>query len=400
MEKKRNLSLPYAAVQCFFWMGFAVISAFASAYLLAAGLSNGAIGVVLALGGVTAAVLQPLVAAYADRPGSLSLRVIMLILSVAEACVGAALLLGGGRSIGLCVIAYWLALTLLQVLQPLVNALSMACLDQGHTLNFGAARAVGSAGYAVVAWVLGGVAASFGAWVIPLAMLLCFALSALTCLFFPFRKERGETAVSTAEGERRGDSPIAFLGRHRRFAGMLAGLIFMYTGHVLVNNFSLQIVMSKGGGSGEMGIATAIAALVELPVMFLFGVIVKRVPCHRMMQISPWFFFLKSLFSLLVRTITGFYFVQGCQMLGWALFCVASVYYVNRIMDERDAVKGQAYATMTYSAASVIGPLIGGRLIDALGVNAMLIFGSVCGAIGALLMVAFTERTGMEKGQI
>ena len=55
-------------------------------------------------------------------------------------------------------------------------------------------------------------------------------------------------------------------------------------------------------------------------------------------------------FFMLAPNMTVFYGIQIFQMLGWGLMAAASVYYVNSIMDAEDAIKGQAYITMTYLA--------------------------------------------------
>ena len=67
---------------------------------------------------------------------------------------------------------------------------------------------------------------------------------------------------------------------------------------------------------------------------------------------------------------------------------VASVYYVNSIMEDRDRIKGQAYMTMTLSIGTIIGTLTGGVLIDYFGVNGMLAVSVAAGVLGmAVLMI-------------
>lgn len=96
------------------------------------------------------------------------------------------------------------------------------------------------------------------------------------------------------------------------------------------------------------------------------------------------------------RLVVGVFYA-GCitilQLLGWALIVVASVYYVNGIMEKTDAIKGQAYFTMTYTLGSVIGALVGGMFIDWRGVNAMLIFATAVSAVGMLIVFLATEKT-------
>ena len=74
------------------------------------------------------------------------------------------------------------------------------------------------------------------------------------------------------------------------------------------------------------------------------------------------------------------------------LFRSSSVYYVNAIMEKQDAIKGQAYMTMTYTLGSVAGALIGGALIDGMGVVSMLIFATVSAAAGMGIMLFMAQR--------
>lgn len=73
--------------------------------------------------------------------------------------------------------------------------------------------------------------------------------------------------------------------------------------------------------------------------------------------------------------------------------CRHSVYYVNAGMEPEDAIKGQAYFTMTYTLGCVIGSFLGGVLIDFAGVNSMLIFATVSALFGALIVFIFAEHT-------
>ena len=142
-----------------------------------------------------------------------------------------------------------------------------------------------------------------------------------------------------------------------------------------------------------MGTVMAICALVELPTLFVFGKMLKLARVDVWFRLCTVFFTLKSLMTLLVGSIPALYAVQFLQLLGWALIVVASVYYVNGIMEKTDAIKGQAYFTMTYTLGSVIGALVGGMFIDWRGVNAMLIFATAVSAVGMLIVFLATEKT-------
>ena len=86
-----------------------------------------------------------------------------------------------------------------------------------------------------------------------------------------------------------------------------------------------------------MGTASAIAAICELPTLFLFGYIIRKFRCDLLLKTAGIFFTIKALGTLL--GIPVFYGVQIFQMLGWGLMTAASVYYVNALMEPEDAIK-------------------------------------------------------------
>ena len=74
------LTASYAAIQFFFWFAYGTALAYASPYLLACGLSNTAIGLINAAACALSVLIQPALAAYADKPKSPSLKRILTCL--------------------------------------------------------------------------------------------------------------------------------------------------------------------------------------------------------------------------------------------------------------------------------------------------------------------------------
>lgn len=390
VSKNQNLTAKYSYIQAFFWMSFAAVMGFTSLYLLGEGFSNTEIGLLIAFAGIISAVLQPTLASYADRPNSPSLKKIVIALSIILLAAAGALILFYRHSMLFTGLFYGMCITVLQLLTPLINALGMESINQGKELNFGVSRGMGSVAYAAAAYLLGVIVAKAGEISIPVSMLLFFAFFIFILVRFPFTKtEKGHIQAE----KKAGDSPLAFFARYRKFGIVLIGTSLLYISHILLNSFTFQIVESKGGGSSEMGFSMALSALIELPTLFLFTRMVKKVRCDIWFRICGIFFMLKSLGTLLAPSILPFYFVQLLQMGGWALITVSSVYYVNSIMEEHDVIKGQAYMTMTYTLGSVLGALIGGFLIDKAGVNAMLAFATGAAFIGMIIVMSASEKT-------
>ncbi len=390
-DKKENLTAGYAAVQCFYWMAFGGLVGFISVYLLDRGYTNTQIGILIAVAGAFSAILQPVLAGYADQAKSPSLKKLILITLGVQLVFGILLLVTYESSFLLTGVFYACCMMIAQVLTPLVNALGMESINQGKRLNFGIARGMGSGGYAFVVYVIGIAVGRMGAVSVPIAMLIITGGLMVSVLLFPFQKQQKE---QTEEAGRKGENrnPFLFFQKYKRFSITLVGCVLVYISHVLLNSFTFQIVESKGGGSPEMGTAMAIASLVELPTMFLFGWMLKKIRCDIWFRISGIFFFLKSLGTLIAPEMWTFYGVQFLQMFGWGLIIVSSVYYVNSIMEKEDVIKGQAYMTMTYTLGSVAGALLGGALIDRMGVSSMLLFATGSAGVGMVIMLLSTQR--------
>lgn len=390
ITEQKGCTVKYSFVQIFLWMGYVPVLGFASVYLLQKGFSNTQIGLLCAAAALLSALIQPPLAAHADRRNSPKLTVYLLIMGALLVLMGGLLLIPG-KPAALEGLFLGIALVILPALTPFVNSLGTESLNQGKKLNYGVARGIGSAAYALISSVLGVLASRFGVFMIPFSIMLVFLCFLAATALFPFQKtERAE--AEEKPGQRKGQE--RFFQRYGNFAWILVGCTLLYVCHALMNNFLFQIVESKGGGSAEMGTCMAICACAELPVMFLFGSMVKRVRCDIWFRLTGVFYTLKILGTLLVPGIAGLYAIQILQMFGWALICVASVYYVNELMEPQDAIKGQAWMTATFSIGAVIASCAGGWLIDQFGVRTMLLFATAASALGMVILLRFCKRIG------
>ena len=214
---------------------------------------------------------------------------------------------------------------------------------------------------------------------------VCFLVS---ILLFPFEKsKKGNQNKPDAQG-----GALDFFRAYPAFAVTLAGCVLIYISHVVINNFTYQIVVPKGGTSEHMGIVMGLAGLLEVLTMFFFTALLRWRDHAFWFRISGIFFALKSLGTLLAGSMGALYAVQLLQPLGWGLMTVASVYYVNARVSDQDKIKGQAYMTMTLSAGTIIGTLIGGWLIDHTGVSGMLLVAVIVGAVGEGIVLFGTRK--------
>lgn len=387
--KAKDMTVRFAAIQFCFWTCFAGVVAFSSFYLLGRGMTNTEIGMIIAVSGTAAALLQPVTGALMDRfravtsPGLLAFLFVFLIAD--------ALALVLFPDIGTLVsgILYGLMIMTVQLTQSLMNVFGVDLMARGNRLNFNIARAVGSAGYAAAAAGIGVLTVKFPSAVIPV-LVAAFAAAVVilsgTCRVGKSAAEGPDAAQPAASG------PVEFLKRYPLFMLLLPAMTMIYFGHAVLNTFTLQIMNALGAGSAEMGTATAIAAVCEMVTVAGFSVLRKRFSIRTLLRISGVFFALKSGLSLLAASAGGFYAAQACQMFGWGIMCVAIVYYVNDTVPEADRAKGQTYAGMTLTAANVLSAVIGGRVIDTGGIRVLMLIGLAVCVCGMLLMFPATRN--------
>lgn len=384
----RSLTPRYLCIQTAYWMSFAALMGFSSVYLLGVGFSSTQIGLIIAAAGILSAVLQPAIASYADRPESPSLRQLVMAIVGTQLLLAVALLLVKGSML-LTGLLYGGAIAILQLTMPLINSLGTESINQGADLRFGFCRGMASAAYAVTAFCLGRVQERTGTAMVPVSvsLILLALLAALT--LFPFRK-----SAAPVKEEKKTSGGLGYLWkRYPKFCLVLAGCVLLYVSHALINNFTFQILETKGGGAKEMGAVMAVCAILEMPAMFCFGWLLKKARVDFWLRICGIAFALKTLLTLLAPNIPAFYAVQILQPFGWGLISVAAVFYVNAVMAPQDAIKGQAYMTMTFTLGTVLASIAGGRLIDSMGVDAMLVFGTAAGFLGAAVLLAAVEKT-------
>ena len=387
----RKLMMQYCILQGAYWASFCVIYAFATVFLLSRGFESSMIGVIIAVGNILGVVLQPVVASIADRSEKISLHKLTAILSVVMILLLVLLYFVPNGLIAVAVL-FLLTDTFLQVIQPLVNSVSVYYVNQGVSVDFGAARGIGSLSYAATSYVLGITVERFGTRSILVAGILVALVLLVTVLSMPVLSSSAASRPKEKEMEQNDTGLLVFAGRYKYFMLTLAGITLLFTFHNMNNAYLIKVIENVGGTSADMGRMLSIAAVTELPVMFLFSRISKHFKSSTLLVVSGVFFAIRAAGFMMAGNVMIMYLVAMLQIGSFALYIPSSVYYVNETMLDQDKFKGQAVMTATNTLGGVFGSLFGGFLIDNAGVGAM---NTVCfgmAAAGAVLVFLFARK--------
>lgn len=383
VEKKKSgkLNLLYGLLQGGYWMQYCAALSFASVVMLDRGYTNAEIGVVLALGNAFAVLFQTEVAKFADKSKKVSLAAITTACYILEAVVFGIILMQDKAGI-----LFSVAIVILSVLaastQGFVNALCYRMETETVKINFGAARAVGSLGFAVVSIIIGNLVEKNGANIAPIFGFFTCAYLIIVLLVISLNSDTKSRI--TEEQAKEKESIFSFIGRYKLFFVFLIGVLMFYMSHSFINNFYIQIIENVGGNEKDLGGMLSFAAITELLPMFLYSKLEKKFGARKIIFVGAVCFFIKVLLTFIAWNVFMVYVATFFQMLSFALFIPASVSFVNQIMDEKDAVRGQAMLMVSVSLAFLIASLTGG-LIDGPGVKAVLLGYSVIALAGAIL---------------
>lgn len=395
MDSRKSLNIKYMASQIFYFGAFAAMMGYASVYLLYKGFSNSTIGIILSLCSILAVFMQPALASFADNHKNIEIRkIINTIVAIAIILSVALLVIPTNQTLIFILIVAIFSLE--TTIMPLINTLAFIFEKYGIQINFGIARGLGSVAYALTSMALGYIVEWFSPDLLPICYVVFNALLFIVVHLFVLPKnaqivnadEESETEAEVQENV----SLLKFASKYKKFIVFLLGFVLVYFAHTIINNFFIQIVTNVGGNSSDMGNAVFLAAMLELPTMAYFTKLSQKVNCGTLIKASIVLFLAKHAITYLATNMVMIYIAQVLQMGAYALFIPASVYYVNCKVDNKDIVKGQSFVTTSMTMSGVFANIIGGFLLDAVGVSEVLLIGVILSLIGAVIVLFTVEK--------
>ena len=402
-EKKRKGTAGYTLLNVAYFAAFCTVHAYAAVFLLSRGFSNTEVGILLAVANITSAVFQPFIAGIIDKKGWLTNRRFILI-----ACM---IILAGSVLLGfiqdnkpVIFVIYALIYMIQFAYQPVMTALCFEYQKKGVDIYYGLARGLGSAGFAVTSAFIGRAVEKYGTSLLMTCTVVIMIISVIAVYLYRPAKDRDgdvssreasddpETSEENA-GERNSHDGIAdFFRAYPAFFLFIIASVCFFFAHNMINDFMIQIIRSLGGGETELGYSNFLQAILELPVMALIGIVLKKVSPAKLLFFSGVAFFIKILILIFADNMVWMYISQSFQLFAYAVFIPAAAYYVSQTMTSHDQVKGQAYVTSAITIGGVFSNLVSGMILDNLGMKPMLITGTIVCFAGVLTGACALKR--------
>ena len=362
--------------------------AFSKTFLQARGFSDSEVGVILAIAGVLGIIVNPLIASFSDKHSEIPMKSISGVLLLSSA-VGALLLIVLPNLFIPTAVLTMILYTLSRMQGTFLTSLAMEHVYAGKDLNFSLCRGFGSIGYAVMAAVMGYGVELLGSWMIMAVILIGGVLDAVLIFTFPRPADDRDSVKGRNDNstEQEAIGLFRFAMNNFRFILVVFAVILIYASHQFINTYTINIVESLGCTSKEMGIGTAIAAVVELPGMAIVPWMRKKFGnSGALLELAAVTFIVKSLMTAFAPNIYVFYAAQVLQFFGFATIIPAGVFFVNEHINEANKVKGQSVFDMSLVISGILFNLLGGLFYEHTDVKTTLLIGTGISIFGTVLL--------------
>lgn len=380
--KKTTATASYALLQASLWGFYAILLGYSSNFLYQYNFTDGGISLLLGFSTAASCILQLLLGELSSRFPKVT--VYRILLAMGSLIFLGAVLMKWNAAGWMAVAGLGLTCGLLQALPAMGNAIGMDAIAKGSPANYSFARGAGSVSYSLLALWMGRLVSRFGAEVIGLVAAVNALIFLVGVLWFHYA---GEVGGQPRESKQEAKAQTPFLRTYPWFALFLVGAICLLASHNLTSNFMLQIINAKGGDASHQGVATFIAAFVEIPVMFTFGLLLRKVGCRFWLCLSVIFFAIKGLLIYCSTGVYGVYGAQATQFAGFGIYAISSVHYAGKAVKREDVVRAQSYLGATIATGSLIASFTGGFLCQWFTAQGLALVAAGLGALGAVIVI-------------
>ena len=398
--KYKHLNLKYAVINAAFMFLVCATSGYAYNFLSQSGFADGAVGIIITCVSVCGLIGQTLSGSIIDKSEKINEK---KFISAAMAVTFVLALLLGILPNGsfLMVIATVLTFTAAALSLPFFNTMAFIYEKDGQKINYGIGRGVGSAAYAVGSSLLGQLWGWMGKAILPWYIAAFAAVCFLLMQLMPTPSEEAARQAEQAEETKTKDlSYSAFFRKYGKIVPVVGALILLYFCHMLVNTYIAKIIANimgeaaaaSGAVEAVQGNALFIAAMVELPTMFLFSKIIEKISVNKVMVIASIIYSIKHFLIYICPNVPMLYAVMVLQMFSYAALVTAGVYFAAQTVDEPDRNKGQAVMGVTITVGGLLASLIGGQLFQYMNVSGVILIGVIASIAGTLLMIYGIRR--------
>lgn len=339
------------------------------------GLGIEAIGLLSALSAGVGLAAAPAWGAIADRLGALRGAIVVAGLWAAAAA-GWLALARDPLSVTAAIVVLGIGLA---GIGPMLDARTVELLGADRD-RYGRSRAWGSIAFIASALVVGAIidrSTPVGLFVVYVPALALTSIAVYALMGAPHSLRGAGLQVTLAD--------LGQLVRDRAIGLFLIGAVLVWTALSAVNTFFSIHVVDVGGAAQTVGVAWALGAIIEVPIMWAYPAIATRVGTERLLVLAAFVWAVRAAGFALFPDPAALAAISLLGGIAFALFYVGTVTYVAR--HAPPGLRATAQGIFTGSAMGigmVLGSMIAGFVAAALTIPGLF---AAC-AVGTVLAAA------------
>jgi len=350
------------------------------------GLTGLQIGILSAIPALVVPLASPLWGILGD---SLNLHRTLLSVAVGGTIIPV-LLLSASGTMGWLVPVTFIYAFFFGPIGPLIDSTALEVAEASQR-SYGELRAWGTIGFTASAWALGRIMENSSLKSLFHGYVLFMLGGLVLSRFLPPRRQLWRGPMLRGLG---------ILLADRVFVLFLASVFLLSVTVSTVNNFFALYLDAFGASEGFVGLSWAIAALSEVPVMFLSGALLRRLSARGLLIVGFSAYALRWFLYSQITSPEIILLVQLLHGLSFGAYFVAGVVYTDERAPAGLSATAQAlFSGTALGVAGIAGGLMGGYLYDRLGVMNLFRLCSLA-ATFALVLFLFAPSHRSESLQI
>lgn len=374
MPKLHKTGLNLFLISAFIYISFSLYAPFLSSYYSKAGISAVEIGILLTLGPVSSILIQPIWAIISDRTGRRKMILSIVVLGSAFSVLS--------YYIGRTFLTFFIASTLLAIFSNSIVPLSDAILLRSthkNRLDFSKIRMGGTIGYAIFV-IFAGMIIKRNSHMAYIMGFAGFMVLFLIVRMLP--KSESDDDINhklnlDITSRPRQKRSLLHIFESKQIYFLLAFAFISQVGLSFNFSFLGVYMLNMGLTEGTIGFTNSIAALSELPILFLISRVQRKVSTAKITV------FACLLLSLRIITVTGesLFFVVLSQALHGLTFMTiyfSCAVFISKNVKPENQSKGQSILALVQTGiGSIVGNILGGYLVDLYGLKSAYITMSI-----------------------
>jgi MFS transporter, PPP family, 3-phenylpropionic acid transporter len=257
--------------------------------------------------------------------------------------------------------------------------------------SYGILRVWGSLGYMAAVLVMGRAMGDRVSASLFVGYALCLGLALLIVFALPPLAERRAQPLMTGIGAALANRPLTVL---------LLVAFLISTGAAGMNIYLGVHLEGIGGSASLIGVAFAISAATELPVVAFGAWFLARLGAVRLAALAIVVYGFRFVAFSVITVPEWVLAVQLFHGLSYGAFLMASVTLAHRLAGREQAATAQALLTaMSFGFGSITGSLLGGAFLDVIGTDGLFRGAAVLMAVTLAVLLIGHRTVGLDGGE-